>query len=111
MGLLGSLLQITLQASVSDHYHEHRTVALTEMNVAASISAGLVPLLIGGFAQIGLGWRSALFLAAIALTAIAFLYRQVSISTLEGYCTEIAVSNQKLSMSFWIYWIVLFLGV
>ncbi|OKH60825.1 hypothetical protein NIES2130_01715 [Scytonema sp. HK-05] len=111
MGLLGSIVSITIQAALCDHHREHRAVALTEVNVAASVSASLVPLFIGGFHRIGLGWRSALFLGAIALILIGIRYRRVSIPTLERYHAEVTASSQTLPITFWIYWVVMFLGV
>lgn len=111
LGLLGSILQITLQAALSDRHREHRAVALTEANIAASISASLVPLFIGGFHSMRLGWRSALFLGVIMLILISIRYRQVSIPTPMSLNAELTASSQKLPMTFWSYWMVIFLGV
>lgn len=110
LGLLGSMLQITIQAALSDQYQAQRTVALTEANIAASVGASLVPLLIGSFQQIGWGWRSALYSAVIALSIISIHFRQpipVSLSLQ----TEGSTPHQKLPRTFWIYWVVIFLGV
>lgn len=111
MGLFGSILSITIQAALSHQHREHRAVALTEMNVAASVSASLVPLFIGGFHRIGFGWRGALFLAAIALILITLRYRQVSIPIPERTPAEVTAQSQRLPRTFWIYWAVMFLGV
>jgi len=110
LGLLGSILQITIQAALSDQYQVQRTVALTEANIAASVGASLVPLLIGGFQQIGWGWRSALYLAAIALILISIKFRQ-SIPVVATPQVEGSALHQKLPRTFWIYWVVIFLGV
>ncbi len=69
MGLGGGLLLATIQATLADHHHELSTVALTEANVAASVS---YVVLIGAFslaAALGLGWRSAL-LASLFVPAL-----------------------------------------
>jgi predicted MFS family arabinose efflux permease len=111
MGLFGSLLSITIQASLSSRYGVQRTVALTEANIAASISASLVPLCIGGLYQIGLNWRNALFLAGIALLGMAIVYRRVPIPERDIVSREESKADQKLPSVFWIYWIILVLGV
>jgi fucose permease len=65
MGLGGGLLLATVQALLSDHHGDLRTVALTEANVAASIA---YVTLIGAFAlaaALGLGWRAALLVSLV----------------------------------------------
>lgn len=110
LGLLGSILQITIQAALSDHYQAQRTVALTEANIAASIGASLVPLLIGAFQQIGLGWRSALYSAVVALILISINFRQ-PVPVAVTLPAKNSASSQKLLRTFWLYWVVIFLGV
>ncbi|MGG6282043.1 MFS transporter [Leptolyngbya sp. AN03gr2] len=110
MGLLGALLQITIQAIISDWHLTDRAIAFTEMNVAASLSASLVPLLIGSFSQTALGWRSALWVAAIALIFIFWQGQRIAIPNLETIADKTS-TNQKLPFSFWLYWTVMFFGV
>jgi fucose permease len=72
MGIGGTLLLITIQATLADHHAERRSVALTEANVAASVA---YVVLIGGLslaAATGAGWRVAL-LASLALPAALWL--------------------------------------
>lgn len=110
MGLLGSVLKNTVQANISELHDHYRTVALTEMSAVGSASSGLVPLVIGGFTHMGLGWRPALSLAAIALVFIFWRYRRVS--TPMGPPSRSAVSPpEKLPLPFWFYWSTLFMGV
>jgi MFS family permease len=111
MGLFGSILSITIQASLSSRYGVQRTVALTEANIAASISASLVPLCVGGLYQIGLNWRSALFLAGIALLGMVIVYRRAPIPERDIVSREESKADQKLPSVFWVYWIILLLGV
>jgi MFS family permease len=109
MGLLGSVLKNTVQANVAELHGQHRTVALTEMSAVGSASAGLVPLVIGGFTYFGGGWRPALAIAAIALGPIFWQYRRVrtpvSQASLNGK------PPQRLPLPFWWYWATLFFGV
>jgi fucose permease len=60
MGLGGGLLLTTLQATLSDHHRERRTIALAEANVAASVAyLGLIGVL-SLVALLHVGWRAAL---------------------------------------------------
>jgi predicted MFS family arabinose efflux permease len=63
MGAGGGLVLATVQATLADHHSEQRAVALTEANVAASVS---YVVLIGVFslaAAVGVDWRAALLVA------------------------------------------------
>lgn len=71
MGLGGGLMLATIQATLADHHHEQSTVALTEANVAASIS---YVVLIGAFslaAALDVDWRAAL-LVSLVVPALAW---------------------------------------
>lgn len=59
-GIGGSLLQMSVQASLSDHHGPRRAYALTEMNVAASLAATFAPFLVGALARTDLTWRAAM---------------------------------------------------
>jgi len=59
-GIGSSLLQMNVQASLSDHHGPRRAYAITEMNVAASIAATLAPFLVGALARTDFTWRGAL---------------------------------------------------
>jgi MFS family permease len=71
MGVGGGLLLVTIQATLADHHGEHRTVALTEANVAASIAYVVLIGVLSLTAALHAGWRLAL-LASLALPALAW---------------------------------------
>jgi len=106
MGLLGSVLQNTLQANIAERHDHYRTTALTEMSAVGSASAGLVPLVIGGFTRWGWGWRPALLMAAIALGLIFGQYHRVRLPAVPDRRPA-----QPLPLPFWGYWMTLFFGV
>lgn len=110
MGLLGSVLKNTVQANITELHDHHRTTALTEMSAVGSASAGLVPLVIGGFTQVGWGWRPALAVAAIALVGIFWQFRRVSPSVAPSTLAP-SDASATLPRSFWGYWVTLFFGV
>lgn len=111
MGCLGSLLLVMIQAALSDHHGPRRTIALTESNVAASISATVAPLSIGALQQAGLGWRAALFLAIFALGLIIWRFRGTVMPGIRQPGIENGSSSSALPSAYWAYWAVLFLGV
>jgi fucose permease len=111
MGLLGSILKNTLQASISKQHEHYRTTALTEMSAVGSASAGLVPLVIGGFTHFGWGWRPAIATAAIALAFIYWQNRRVRPPASRASAQHDRYPTQSLPMPFWGYCAALFFGV
>lgn len=110
MGLLGSVLKNTVQANITKQYDHYRTTALTEMSAVGSASAGLVPLVIGGFTQVGWGWRPAPAMATIALALIFWQYRRVSTPGSPA-AAPADISRAALPLPFWCYWVTLLFGV
>lgn len=112
MGTLGSLLLVTIQATLSDRHGEQRAIALTESNVAASISASLAPMFVGGFQWVGIGWRGALFLAVVILALIATKFHSEPLPEApQAVRNRPSPARQVLPVSFWAYWAVICLGV
>jgi fucose permease len=70
-GCGGGLLLITDQALLADHHARFRAVALTEANVAASVSYVILVGALSLAAAGGIGWRAAL-LASFAVPLLAF---------------------------------------
>jgi MFS family permease len=72
MGVGGGLLLATTQAALADHHGEHRTVALAEANVAASLAYVALIGVLSLTAALHAGWRVAL-LASLVVPALAWL--------------------------------------
>jgi predicted MFS family arabinose efflux permease len=113
MGAPGTLLMIMVQAALSDRHGAQRAVALTESNVAASLAAGLAPLLVGSLQRAGIGWRGALMLGVLGWAVLALRGRAVTIPphTLRSPRSPVAGRATRLPAVFWAYWLVIFLGV
>jgi MFS family permease len=112
MGTMGIFIPIIVQAALSDHYQQQRLVVLSEVQVVVMLFAALVPLVIGGSEYLGMGWRSALFLAVGGWIIIAIRFHRISIP--EPTVTQSASSqsnSRKLPTAFWAYWLILLLGV
>ena len=71
MGFASSLTQIMIQAVLADRHGEQRATAITEANVAASLSIALTPLVIGVLQYLSLGWRAVTFLPVLMLALVA----------------------------------------
>ena len=108
MGMFGTLSLMTNQAILSDLHGAQRTIALTESNVVATSAAVAAPLLVGGFAAIGLGWQTALLLPAPCAALLWWAFRDVrfpqSLSLEDG-----RPGRQRLPAVFWVLCLVLFL--
>jgi predicted MFS family arabinose efflux permease len=113
MGIGGSTAQVMIQAILSDQHGEQRAIALTEANVAASLSGTLTPLVLSGLQRSGIGWRSIAIITIIMLALLAFSFRREHIPNSTPAAPTISASGKagSLPLGFWLYWVVLFFMV
>jgi fucose permease len=111
MGLIGTYLLVMIQAMLSDHYGSLRAVALTESNVAASLSVALAPLIIGFGEQMELTWRFGILVGVGAWLALAISSWRVALPSGHSATQTARSSARPLSRRFWLYWVVIALGV
>ena len=111
MGIGGSLAQVMIQAILSDQHGEQRAIALTEANVAASLSGTLTPLVLSGLGRIGVDWRAIAIITILALALLVFSFRSVSIPNTVQAAAVISKKEGGLPIAFWLYWVVLFFMV
>lgn len=111
MGLSSSLTQVMIQALLADQHGEQRAVAFTEANVAASLSATLTPLVIGSLQNAGVSWRFVPVLVIMFLMLLAASFYRQSVPDSISTHLEPVEGKGGLPLSFWLYWIVLFLIV
>lgn len=109
MGLAGTLVMVMIQAILADIHGDDRATALTEANVAASLSATFPPLAVGGLVMLGLGWRFAYLWPMLLVAGLAWWAYKWPIPN------PTAVDKSKpaapLPRTFWLIWLVLVLGV
>jgi predicted MFS family arabinose efflux permease len=108
MGTCSSLTQVMIQAMLSDRHAEQRAIALTEANVAASLSTTVTPLVIGSLQSSGLGWRMVPVLVVFFLTLLALAFYRQAIPDPAPVLAQSTVEHAHLPLAFWLYWIVLF---
>ncbi len=114
MGMAGTELLMTIQASLSAYYREQRAIAMAESNVVASGCAILSPLCIGAAESLGLGWQAGILLAAIAIALIFTAGRRVGIPESQRRPLPTAdetIADGPLPLLFWAYGGVLFVGI
>jgi MFS family permease len=107
MGLLGSLLLITLQAVLADRHQQFSSVALTEANVFASGFALLAPLVVGLVTGVGLSWRPALFPILALLVVIGLRYWSMPFPARSAATHEPAKTaggRARLPLTYWMFW-------
>jgi MFS family permease len=110
MGLIGSYMLVMVNATLSDKHGQQRAIALTEANILASISAGLAPLLVGGFQSLGAGWRLAL-IAGIASWLLMLLYFRPSPFPQSGRVISGDPASSSLPVAFWAYVLLVLVNV
>ena len=111
MGLFGSLLLITIQASLSDRHGERRAIAFTESNVVASICATLAPLCVGGLQQAGIGWRGAVWLMVAVAAGLAVVMGREPLPAPRAPAAGQQRAAGRLPVAYWAYWLVIVLCV
>ncbi len=108
MGTLGTLLFVIIQATLANAHQYFRPVAFMEANLAAAVSVSFLPLLVGGFEEVGLGWRVALFLVVTLWLAMVFSLRE---TPFPRPLRDEDETKERLPRIFWLYWTIIFLGV
>jgi fucose permease len=114
MGIFGSIMLSAANASMVDYHGERRAIPITEANVAASLTASIAPLLIGGFAAVGLGWRVGLLVMIVTWALVALAARSIPIpspSTAQKPSDSSQAKANRLPPAFWGYWFVILFGV
>lgn len=111
MGFGGSLAQVMIQAILSDQHGERRAIALTEANVAASLSTTFTPLVIGGFQRAGIDWRAISILTVLLLALLVINFQREAIPNSTQVSSAQTGAKEGLPFAFWLYWVVLFFMV
>lgn len=109
MGFIGSYLVVMIPATLADRHGTKRAIAITESNVAASISSAFVPVVIGASEALGFGWRTSLILGIGTFLVLFAIFRQVPLP--KGERSVEGKSARPLPRRFWAYWLVILLGV
>ena len=107
MGTLGTLLFVIVQSTLANAHRHFRPVAFMEANLAAALSVSVLPLLVGGFEEVGFGWRVALFIIVAVWLLMALSLR----GTPFPRPVEDSAGSGRLPRIFWLYWTILFLSV
>ncbi|MDB5080632.1 MAG: hypothetical protein JWP00_2556 [Chloroflexi bacterium] len=119
MGLLGSLLLVTLQASLCDQHGDQRGLALTEGNIIGSFGSSMSSWLVGLTATTILGWRAALWLVVPTVVLFIAVYGRQRIpgAPVLAQAPDAPASNANLKQKrglpgiFWLFWVIGFLSV
>lgn len=104
MGVGGGLLLVTVQAMLADQHGERRAIALTEANVAASVSYLVLIGVLSVTAALHLGWRVALLASLVVPLVTWWSNRRLAIDAPPP--SELA--QGRLPGVFWIAAVMLF---
>jgi predicted MFS family arabinose efflux permease len=114
VGLFGSAILVIVNASLADQHKHLKAYALTEANIAAAFTATTAPLLIGGMAALGLGWRVGLMLPLLVWLILILRVRprvRVPDAVRPRKVNDIATTEQPLPRLYWVYLAALVFGV
>ena len=111
MGLVGSLILVTVPSLLSDLHGEGRAVALSEANMIASLVGVAASLFVGWAARLPGGWRWALGVVALApFLALPWAGRFRSPAS-RPQAAAVTLARGRLPRLYWLYWAALFLAV
>lgn len=106
MGVSGTITRIAVEGGLADLYQEQRATVLTEANVVASIGATSVPLFIGGWQALDLGWRSASLVPLIILALLYWRFRRIKVP--EQRKQELQKQERpRVPPTFWLCWLAM----
>jgi fucose permease len=111
MGLVGSLILVTVPALLSDLYGELRAVAISEANMTASLVSLIAPLAVGWAATLAGDWRWALGIVALAPFLARPWFGRRGARGSGSTSTDSASVSSRLPGLYWLYWGALFLAV
>ncbi len=115
MAIAGVSAMVIITAGLVDLYGSQSTIALSEANVTASVGATIVPLLVGWLAATGIGWRAAFGLPVLLLAVMLWTARHDPVPGDLPRATARATAppprRVRLPVAFWLFWMVLMLGV
>lgn len=112
LGAAGSVLNITLQAALSDEHGPNRRIALGEAAVISSIFGALAPFVIAACSNIPLlGWRAGLVLPVLLFVGLTPLLTRVRIPPQRQHPIGTAETRteDRLPRIFWSWIALLFL--
>jgi fucose permease len=108
-GFNASILGQTIMALLADRFGAQRAIAITEMNICASICAVLAPFAVSLCVKFGMGWRAALIFPIAAFIFLALAGR----GQLQGLPPPMRKTGTRarLPLAYWAYWFVIQLMV
>ncbi|MDJ0767863.1 MAG: MFS transporter [Ilumatobacter sp.] len=102
IGLSGSIMLAVSHASLADLHPRHHEVALTEINIAASIGSVAPAVLIGAFVAVGAGWRPAFVVPLLVVGGLAV--RRSGESFPRPASIAAAGRRRRLPRAYWFFW-------
>lgn len=107
-GTSGSIMGQTITAVNSDRFGEDRAIAISEINITASVCAAIAPA-VGAFCvKNGLGWRATFALPVVTFITLALLFRSALPPTAKAtQFDRPAPSHAPLIPAYWAYWLVI----
>lgn len=111
MGLVGSLILIIIPSALSDQYGEMRAVALSEANVISLLIVTAAPLMVGWCANLPVGWRLALGMAALVPFLMRLGFGNPSLPEPATPSADSDSARSSLPLLFWVYWQAIVLAV
>jgi fucose permease len=108
-GFNASVLGQTIMALMADRFGAQRAIAITEMNISASVCSVMAPFAVSMCVKFGLGWRTALIFPIAAFLLLALAGR----GQLQGLPPPMRKTGTRarLPLAYWAYWIVIQLMV
>ena len=107
MGAFGTVTRTAVEGGLADLHQEQRATALTEANVIASLGASSVPLFIGGWQALELGWRSASLVSLMVLSLLYWRFHHIKVPEHREVPESQEQIQPRVPSIFWLCWLAM----
>lgn len=107
-GICATFIGQAVNTVNSDRFGAQRVIAMTEMNICASIFCMMAPAAVSFAVKAGYGWRAALLLPIVAyFVQVAVFWKTPVPEKKAAVKSETAEKPGQLPLAYWVYWAVI----
>jgi MFS family permease len=103
LGSVGTTLMIGTSVILADRHGERRDRALVEANIGASMTAVVVPAILGFLHGTPAGWRMSMLVPVVAMGVIFVLFRRTALPMTPSQANGSSLPEHRLPAVYWLF--------